>query len=66
MDVKAPRGLLRALNEVPDPRMDRTKQHSLQDILAIAICAVICGAEGWTHVALFGRSKIGSPKKPVG
>ena len=58
MDVKAPRGLLRALNEVPDPRMDRTKRHSLQDILAIAICAVISGAEGWTHVALFGRSKI--------
>lgn len=58
MDVKAPRGLLRALNELPDPRMDRTRQHSLQDILAIAICAVISGAEGWTHVALFGRSKI--------
>jgi len=58
MNVKAPRGLLRALNEVPDPRMDRTKHHSVQDILAIAICAVISGAEGWTHVAMFGRSKI--------
>ena len=58
MDVKAPRGLLRALNEIPDPRMDRTQKHRLGDILAIAICAVISGAEGWTHVALFGRSKI--------
>ena len=58
MDVQAPRGLLRAFAELPDPRMDRTKRHRLEDILAIAICAVICGADGWTQVALFGRSKI--------
>jgi predicted transposase YbfD/YdcC len=58
MDAKAPRGLLRALTELPDPRMDRTKRHRLEDILSIAICAVICGADGWTQVALFGRSKI--------
>ena len=58
MDVQAPRGLLRAFAKLPDPRMDRTKRHRLQDILAIAICAVICGADGWTQVALFGRSKI--------
>ena len=58
MDVDAPRCLLRAFAEIKDPRMDRTKRHSLTDVLTIAICAVICGAEGWTHVALFGRSKI--------
>ena len=27
------------------------------DIISIAICAVICGAEGWADVELFGRSK---------
>jgi len=58
MDVDAPRGLLRAFAEVKDPRMNRTKKHSLPDILAIAICAIICGANGWTQVSLFGRSKI--------
>ena len=58
MDVDVPRGLLRAFAELEDPRMERTKQHSLNDILAIAICVVICGAEGWTQVELFGRSKI--------
>lgn len=43
--------------ELPDPRMERTKLHKLGDILAIAICAVICGAEGWTDIELFGKSK---------
>jgi predicted transposase YbfD/YdcC len=40
---------------VPDPRVDRTKRHKLQDILVIAVCGVICGAEHWTHVELFGK-----------
>ena len=30
-----------------DPRIDRTKEHKLIDIVVIAICAVICGADGW-------------------
>ena len=37
--------------------MERTKLHQLGDTLAIAICAVICGAEGWTDIELFGKSK---------
>mgnify|MGYP001244587376 CR=1 FL=1 len=40
-----------------DPRMDRTKRHSLLDILVIAICAVICGADNWEEVQLFGEAK---------
>lgn len=43
--------------DMPDPRVERTKLHKLEDILAITICAVICGAEGWTEIELFGRSK---------
>ncbi len=43
--------------KVTDPRVDRTKEHKLIDIIAIAICAVICGAEGWVDVEVFGRSK---------
>lgn len=58
MDVEAPRGLLRAFAELKDPRVNRTKRHSLTDILAIAICAIICGANGWTQVAKFGRCKL--------
>ena len=44
-------------NKITDPRMDRTKEHKLIDMIAIAICAVICGAEGWTDIENFGNSK---------
>ena len=40
-----------------DPRVDRTKQHKLIDIITIAICAVICGAEGWVAIETYGKAK---------
>jgi predicted transposase YbfD/YdcC len=49
--------LLDYFTEVTDPRVERTKLHKLEDILAIAICATICGAEGWTEMAFFGQCK---------
>jgi predicted transposase YbfD/YdcC len=58
MDGKAPLVLLRAFAELKDPRMNRTRLHSLTDILAISICAVICGADGWAQVVKFGRCKL--------
>ena len=44
--------------ELDDPRVERTRHHKLVDILAIAICATICGADSWVHVELFGKSKL--------
>ncbi len=44
---------------VPDPRIERTKRHQLLDIITIAICAVLCGADSWVDVALFGQAKLG-------
>jgi predicted transposase YbfD/YdcC len=43
--------------DLPDPRIDRTKLHKLLDIVLIAICAVICGADDWVEVAMFGEAK---------
>ncbi len=40
-----------------DPRLDRKKQHSLRDILLLTILGVICGAESWTDIELFGQSR---------
>jgi predicted transposase YbfD/YdcC len=40
-----------------DPRVERTKWHSLEAIVAIALCAVICGADGWVEIAEFGKAK---------
>ncbi len=42
---------------IDDPRIERSKQHKLIDIITIAICAVICGAEGWTDIETYGVTK---------
>jgi predicted transposase YbfD/YdcC len=58
MDVEAPRGLLRVFDELEDPRVERNKLHGLADILAITLLAVICGADEWTEIELFGQTKL--------
>lgn len=37
--------------QVEDPRIERTRQHRLRDIIIIAICGVICGADGWVGIS---------------
>ncbi len=49
--------LFESLTVIKDPRVERTKLHSLIDILVIAICAMICGAEDWEDMAEFGEAK---------
>ncbi len=49
--------LFESLMVIKDPRVERTKLHSLIDILVIAICAMICGAEDWEDMAEFGLAK---------
>ncbi|BAY90144.1 transposase family protein [Tolypothrix sp. LEGE 11397] len=39
---------------IEDPRIDRTKRHKLIDIMTIAVCAVICGADGWVAIETYG------------
>ena len=45
-----------------DPRAERGKEHLLVDILTIALCAVICGADDWVGVATFGETKESWPR----
>ncbi len=51
--------LVEHFSALVDPRMERTKEHLLIDIVTIAICAVICGADDWVEVAAVGRGKEG-------
>ena len=44
-------------DDIPDPRVDRTKQHLLKDILVITILAAIAGAQGWEDIENYGLSK---------
>lgn len=49
--------LITILKEVPDPRVDRRKLHSLSDVLSIAICALLCGADSFEDMEVFGEAK---------
>jgi predicted transposase YbfD/YdcC len=48
---------LKHFSVIRDPRRDRSKKHPLETILFIAICAVICGAEGWEQIEAYGKEK---------
>ena len=57
MDANTPEGLMRWFKDLEDPRVGHNIQHLFSDMLAIAIIAVLCGAEGWSEVAQCGRCK---------
>jgi predicted transposase YbfD/YdcC len=57
MEERELRDLETIFAQVEDPRIERTKQHRLRDIIIIAICAVICGANGWVGIEEFGKAK---------
>lgn len=52
------RTLVEEFSALEDPRGGGKVEHRLIDILVIAVCAVIAGAERWEDIALYGRSKI--------
>jgi predicted transposase YbfD/YdcC len=49
--------LLEHFRELADPRIDRHKEHKLLDVLVIAICAILWGANDWVAVETFGEAK---------
>ena len=49
--------LFERIDEIKDPRIERKKLHSLKNILVIAVCATICGADNWEDIAEFGEAK---------
>jgi predicted transposase YbfD/YdcC len=57
MEERELRDLETIFAQVEDPRVERTKRHRLRDIIIIAICGVICGADGWVGVEEFGKAK---------
>ena len=49
--------LVAHLAPVPDPRVNRRKDHDLVDILVIAICTFLCGGETFNDMEDFGKAK---------
>lgn len=57
MDAPLPHALFVELATLPDPRSPHRRQHTLVDLVTIALCAVLSGADSWVEVAEWGRSK---------
>lgn len=49
--------MINAFSEIKDPRIERTRQHNLVDIITVALCATIAGAEGYNEIEDWGRAK---------
>jgi len=43
--------------KLKDPRVNRRRRHLLMDIIAIAICGVICGCDDWQQIEVFGKNR---------
>jgi predicted transposase YbfD/YdcC len=54
-----PFSILRCFSSLKDPRVRGRTQHLLLDVVAIALCAVIAGADNWQQVAAFGQRRLG-------
>ena len=55
-EIKAA-SLFEGLRKIADPRREHQKFHSLYEILVIAICGVLSGAEHWTELEDYGEAK---------
>lgn len=49
---------LKYFADVRDPRVDRTREHLLEEILLLTIAAVLSGASGWNEIEDYGRTKL--------
>jgi len=49
--------LIEHFESLPDPRVNRTRDHDLIDILVIGICTLLCGGEGFNDMEDFGKAK---------
>ena len=65
MSVPVNASIVEHFQTLEDPRIERTKQHPLLDILVIALCTLLTGGEGFQDRELFGKSKHGAkPSSP--
>jgi predicted transposase YbfD/YdcC len=52
------RSLADHFDDLPDPRIDRNKEHALLDIVVLAVCGILAGCDSWADVERFGRAKL--------
>lgn len=57
MSEALPQSIEECFQDLPDPRVEGRCDHQLIDMVMIAICAVLCGADSWVGVETFGKAK---------
>lgn len=57
METEEKKALLEHFADLKDPRT-REPTHGLQEMLLVAVCAVLSGADGWVDVEEWGRAKL--------
>lgn len=57
MSLSLETSILKHFCKLEDPRIERTKHHPLISIVAIALLAVICGADSWVAIETYAVSK---------
>ena len=57
MKLKPKHSILEHFSDIKDIRIERGKKHKLIDIITISICAVVCGADGWEDIELYGITR---------
>lgn len=50
--------IMLSFSVLPDPRKNRNQVYSLFDIITVSILSVLCGADDWMEVCLWGESNL--------
>ena len=57
MKLKPKYSIVEHFDDIEDIRIERGKKHKLIDIITISICAVVCGADGWIDIEMYGIAR---------
>jgi predicted transposase YbfD/YdcC len=57
MSIPVNASMVKHFQSLEAPRIERTKKHTLLDILVIALCTLLSGGEGCKDMELFGKSQ---------
>lgn len=56
-EKEAVEGLIERFRDLPDSRVEGRTDHDLLDIIVLALCAVMSGAEGWDDIEDWGLAR---------
>lgn len=57
MSTNVSKSLADCFGDLPDPRVEGRCDHKLLDIIIIAVCGVLCGADSWVGIETVGKAK---------